>query len=255
MPLQNTRAPKTGENQLRTSTSPGTPAGVPASPPSSLPAVNEPRFDVATVERVLVLAGQTQAQHQQTQAQTPQTLSQPEIEVMGRELGIEPVFISRAVEQVRADQQAKAAKALARKANRITYGKLRTLVADPLRAPFWSFVAMSVTMPWIFTPTPATNGLYFLLPILTAFAVAIKFRGNRDAGDHQIGVCVWQGFGFGAAGLAAFFVTALVHHMDPPDTVSLFIVLMAWLGSGAFAAVVGAAIRSGFNYLWEAKEP
>lgn len=239
MPQQHVPTPKAKEIQPPTET--------PRPMPAPLFTQNEPRYDSATVNRVIALAGQMQMQHHQT-------MSSQDIEGLGKELGIDSVFLRRALAQTQADLQAEATQASATAAKRAVRRQTWVTVTAPIRAPFRAFLAMSLVFPWMFTPRPETNCFYFLLPILLAFGMAMKIKGNKDIGEHQITLGVWQGFWFGAAGLAAFFVTVLVNHLDLPDGESLLIVLMAWLGSGAFAGLMGTSVRNIFDNFVAAKK-
>lgn len=65
-------------------------------------APTEARYDRATLEKVVALAGKLQSDHQET-------LSASEIEKIGVEVGLDPVFIQKALTQLTAEERARRA--------------------------------------------------------------------------------------------------------------------------------------------------
>ena len=199
---------------------------------------NAPRYDAETVQKIIALAEKMQTQHRET-------LTAGDIENLGRDVGVEPEFVRRALAHI---EKAQMQPVLVSAGTRRREVSRRSLSLSRLtrrqRATVLVPVALyTVLMPLIMeTISPSDNAanlLYVFLPAALAFCLGIKAR-SKLAG-------AFGGLLLGLSAVFGLLMNSFYNGRPLPTTGEFFSVLLIFETVGFLLGLGGAVIQQGIS--------
>lgn len=190
-----------------------------------------PRYDAQTVRRVIALAEQMQTRHRET-------LSTEEVENLGREVGVEPEFVRRALAQIDSPQNITSISDLGRQKPvvEVSLGSLtRRQRALAMVPPALYALMMPLTFAWFHNSDNRAVLFYLILPSFLAFCVGVKGKSKR--------VGTLNGILFALASILSLVGNAAYDHDSQPTFAEFGMILAIWLATGITLGVGGAALR------------
>ena len=214
-------------------TAPPPAAEVVETPPET---TNAPRYDAQTVQTVIALAQEMQAQHRES-------LTPDEIEGLGHEVGVAPEFVRRALKHVEAQKMQPVpvgSTAHTRRKTEVSRRSLSRLTrrqkAQAVVPAALYFLIMLCTFGLVSrNDSQMQINLYAILPAFLAFGVGAKVKSLR--------VSVLSGTLFGVAGISGALASSAYQGETLP-TLGLFALLLGlWVGVGVLLSVVATGTR------------
>ena len=198
-------------------------------------AVETPRYDGETVQKIIALAQEMQTHHRAT-------LTASDIEDLGREVGVEPDFVRRALAAI---EKQKRQPVLINTNTRRREISRRTLSVSRLtrkqRATALAPAALyTVLMPLLmgthYLSTDAGIFLYFLLPVALAFGAGFIAKSKRAG--------MLSGSLLGISAFIGIMINNMFHHGEFAPTFAEILPPMAmFLFAGIALGTSGASIR------------
>ena len=219
-----------------TETPPGSEV-VSAPPPASS---NAPRYDAETVQKIIALAEKMQTQHRET-------LTAGDIENLGRDVGVEPEFVRRALAHIeQAQMQPVPIENGTRRTSRRREVSRRPLTRLTRRQKIASLVPSALftllvpfTLHTIDSSDTSAIFFYLFLPAVLAFCFALRGKSKRVGalGGGLLGLVV----------LLAILLNTVFRRASMPSLGEVMPVLALLTSAGVSLGLGGAAIGKWIN--------